>query len=434
MSLFADSTFIEFIKTPFGILVASGGLAILFLSAFLWAVRNLLYICPPNEALVFSGRRHRMADGTYRGFRVIVGGRGWRVPIFERVAKIPLGVMEVPISIRNAYSKGGIPLVLEAVANVKTSSDQKLIGNAIERFLGRDAMSVTRVAKETLEGHLRGVLATLTPTEINEDRLKFAAELSQESEADLNKLGLQLDTLKILHVSDEVHYLDSIGRAAIANVIKDAEIAESDAERDAQQAESQNLARANVAMANADANILKLQNELRKIQADLESNVRSEEERTTAAAREARAKAEQELQKIRAELEGIRLQAETVLPAEANQVARSYQARGEAAAIRERGRAVAQATDLMQSAWGDAGKNAMAIYLIQEIDKILATIAASIARVKVQNLSIIDSGDGETLAAYQHAYAAMVTNTFKTISLTTGLDIPAVISGKEKQQ
>lgn len=433
MNLNLTSQLIEFLQTPFGIAIAAIAVAFLALTVFLWAVRNLLYICPPNEALIFSGRKHRLPDGTVRGFREIVGGRGWRVPFLEKVSKISLNVMEVPISIRNAYSKGGIPLIVEAVANVKISSERRVMGNAIERFLGRDAASITRVAKETLEGHLRGVLATLTPTEVNEDRLKFAAELSQESEGDLTKLGIELDTLKILHVSDEVQYLDSIGRAAIANVIMEAEIAESDAKRDAEQSEAANVGRASVATANADANIHRMQNELRKIQADLEAKVRSEEEITAAAAREARAKAEQELQKIRAELESIRLNAETVLPSEADQIAKSFIARGDAAEIRERGKAVAEATDLLTEAWRDAGENAMAIYLIQEIDNILETIATGVSKIKIDNLNVIDSGDGTTLAAFSGAFPRMVRVAFDAINETTGIDIPQEISGKAKK-
>ena len=142
---------------------------------------SLLYICPPNEVLIFSGRRHRLADGASRGFRLIFGGRAWRVPLVESVDRMRLNVMEIPIAIRNAYSKGGVPMNVDAIANVKISSEPARVGNAIERFLGRGNDEIGRVARETLEGHLRGVLATLTPEEVNEDRLKFADSPSPTS-------------------------------------------------------------------------------------------------------------------------------------------------------------------------------------------------------------------------------------------------------------
>jgi flotillin len=393
-------------------------------------VKSMLHICPPNEVLIFSGRKRKLADGSLRGCRTVFGGRGFRIPIFETVDRMSLNVMEVPITIRGAYSKGGVALNVEAIANVKISSDEVIINNAIERFLGRDMNEIKRVAKETLEGHLRGVLARLTPEEINEDRLKFADELASESEMDLKKLGIHLDTFKIQHVSDEKHYLDSIGRGAVSIVIRDAEMAESDAMRAANQAEAENRGRANVVKANVDANISKLVNELRKVQAELDSNVRAEEERTLAAAREARAKAEQELQTVRAELETIRLQADQVLPAEALQRAQEYKAKGDAAILRERGLAASQALELMNSAWKEAGDSALSIYLIEDFEKILASAAKGVAKVKIQNLNMIDGGDGKVLASYVASYPAMLGSIFEAVAQSTGIDIPKAISGR----
>ncbi len=90
------------------------------------------------------------------------------MPILERVDRMNLNTFEVPISIRGAYSQGGIALNVEAVANVKVSSDSSVMGNAIERFLSQPPTAISKVSKETLEGHLRGVLARLTPEQINE--------------------------------------------------------------------------------------------------------------------------------------------------------------------------------------------------------------------------------------------------------------------------
>ncbi|MCC7435720.1 MAG: hypothetical protein IT363_13625 [Methanoregulaceae archaeon] len=412
LSIFGLSTVASYAAIGFGALFA-------LLIFFKW-VTTLLQICPPNEVLIFYGKR----------VRVIFGGRGWRIPIIEKSARMSLNNMEVPISIRGAYSQGGIPLNVDAIANVKISSDQKYIHNALERFLGRDVSEIRRVAKETLEGHLRGVLARLTPEEVNEDRLKFADELSRESELDLSKLGIHLDTLKIQHVSDDVQYLNSIGREAIASVIRDAEIAESDAKRLAELAEAEATGRAKVARSEAEANIARIKNDLRRIQADLEAEVSSEEERTQAAARQARAEAEQELQGLRAQLERLRLQVDQVLPAEANLVAQEHRARGEAAILRERGQASSQALDMMTQAWSDAGKDALAIYLMEDVEKILETAARGVAKVKVNEVNMIDSGDGKTLSAYVSAYPAMLAAVLESVTTATGIDIQAALSGR----
>ncbi|MFO0728123.1 MAG: SPFH domain-containing protein [Myxococcota bacterium] len=403
------------------LIVALGALAL---------VRKALVICPPNRVLIISGRSHALADGTTRGYRTLFGGRGFVIPILDQVAEMSLSELELPISMRNVYSKGGIPLNVDAIANVKISSDPRTIGNAIERFLGRGVDEIARVARETLEGHLRGVVANLTPEEVNEDRLKFVDKLADESEADLSKLGIHLDTLQITHVSDEVAYLDSIGRSAIAQVVRDAEIAESDAKREAEQIEAQNMARANVMNSNVEAQIAKMNNELRRVQAELVSRVRSEEERTAAAAREARAKAEQELQEVRAQLAGLRLQVDQVIPAEAARAQEELRAQGAAAAIRENGRAVALAIDALHKAWADAGDSALRIYLIKDLDKILSQVAKTVRQVKIENLSMIDSGDGQTLSSYVAAYPAMLSAVFKSIADTTGIDIPGEVAGR----
>lgn len=418
-------------------ILAGGALALAVIAlvsalVFVALLKSLRYTCGPNEVLIFSGRKHQLSNGSVRGFRVVQGG-GWRMPVIEQVDRMNLSLMEVPISIRGAFSKGGIALNVDAIANVKISSDQLVIYNAIERFLKTDVNGIRRVAKETLEGHLRGVLARLTPEEVNEDRLRFAEELAVESEHDLVKLGIHLDTLKILHVSDDRHYLDSIGRGAIANVIKTAEMAESDAEREAELAEASNQTRGSVAKASAETNIARMKNELRKIQADLEAQVKSEEERTIAAAREARAVAEQELQTIRTELEAIRLQADQVLPAEAQKVAQEYQARGQAAILRERGNAMATALRMMNEAWADAGDSALSIYILEDLDKILASAAKGVQKVKIDSLNMIDTGDGKVLPSYVASYPAMLSSIFDAITATTGIDIAKAIAPPTKE-
>ena len=206
--------------------VAAGVVVLLVLIVF---YRYLLRICRPNEILIFSGRKHRTTDGRSVGYRVVFGGRGVRIPLVETVDRMDVSLISVPIAVTGAYSEGGIPLNVHAIANIKVSTDRRFVGNAIERFLGKGRTEIARVVKETLEGHLRGVLATMTPEELNQDRLKFARQLEESAKADLEKLGLELDVLKIQHIADDRNYLESIGRQRIAEILRTAEVAESDA-------------------------------------------------------------------------------------------------------------------------------------------------------------------------------------------------------------
>jgi flotillin len=330
-------------------------LGIFGLIVLVWFLKSFLCICKPNEVVILSGRKHRIKDGQDVGYRVLTGGRAIRIPIVETVKRMDVTTMPVRVEVHKAYSKGGTPLNIQAIANVKISSDPLVVGNAIERFLDHDRSEVVRVAQETLEGNLRGVVATLTPEQVNEDRLRFAERIASDVSRDLIKLGLQLDTLKIQSVADDVDYLSSLGRKEIALVIRDAEIAESDALTEAEQIEAECEERAEVAKTQDQIVILEKENELRKIKAKLERQARSEEEITIAAAKEKKAKAEQVLQTLRAEFERLRLEADEVLPAEAERQAKELHARGEAAIFAENAQAAALVNDMLSQVWQETG-------------------------------------------------------------------------------
>ncbi|WP_254173964.1 flotillin family protein [Planktothrix pseudagardhii] len=390
---------------------------------FIWFLNTFLQICKPNEILILSGRKRRNKDGQEVGYRVIFGGRTLCIPILETVQTMDLRTMPVRVEVKNAYSKGGTPLNIQAIANVKISNDRAIVGNAIERFLERDRSEISRVAKETLEGNLRGVVGTLTPEQLNEDRLQFAERIAEDVSRDLSKLGLQLDTLKIQSVSDDVDYLNSIGRRQIALIVRDAEIAESNALAEAEQTEADCRRQAEVAKTQAQTVVLQKDNELRKIKAELEQQARSEEERTIAAAKEARAKAEQLLQTVRAELERLRLESDEVLPAEAQRQAQELRARGEAASLTENALAAATVTDLLNQVWQETGTDASQLFNLQQIEMILTEAAKVPNRVHLQNINVIDSGDGKSIAGVVNAYPEIFRQFLETVEHTLGVKL-----------
>ncbi len=395
----------------------------------LGVVKQIMYICRPNEVLFFSGRQHVLESGQKVGFRILIGGgRGFRVPLLETVDRMDLTNMEVEIKIQNAYSKGGIPLTVEAIANVKISDDQAVIRNAIERFQGRPRDEIRSVAKQTLEGHLRQVIANLTPEQMNSDRIQFAQSLAEEAEHDLRKLGLHLDTFNIHHVNDTANYLSSLGRSQIANVIREAEIAESNAQREAAQQEAKAQAEASVAQQRAEQVVTGKANELRQLKATLEAAAKSVEERAKANAETARATAEQELQKIRVELEGKRLNADVVARSEAENDAKAILARGAAAPTAERGRAIAASLGLMNQAWLEAGENANAILLIQQLDTVLRQIVERLDQIKIGSVTLVDSGDGTSLPNYIASYPATVGKILRELQQTVGIDVVGTLS------
>ncbi len=386
-------------------------------------LRTFLVICNPNEILILSGLKRRDSSGKTHGYRVVTGGRVLRIPILETVKRMDLTTMPVPVEVKNAYSSGGTPLTIQVIANVKIARDPAIVGNAIERFLDRGRLEIIRVARETLEGNLRGVVATLTPEQINEDRLKFAERIAQDVSRDLSKLGLALDILKIQSVSDDVDYLSSIGRRQIANIVRDAEIAESDLIGEAERVEADFERQSEVAQTEAKTTIQQKQNELRKIRAELEQRARSEEERTTAAAKEARARAEQGLQTVRAELERLRLEADEVLPAEAARQAQELEARGEAAQLAENAEGAAQVNEILAQVWRTMGDDAASVFLIQQIEMILGEAARIPSRVHLSNVNVIDNGDGRSIASLTNAHPEMVKQFLSQVEQTLGISV-----------
>jgi flotillin len=312
--------------------------AVVALTFFVAIVKGFLYICRPNEILIFSGRKHTLPNGQSTGYKVVRRGWAVRIPILETVNRMDMRLFMVEVTVGNAYSKSGIPLDVKAIANVKISNNPAHVRNAVERFLGTNPQQIAVVARQTLEGVLREVLAQLTPEEVNEDRLKFAETLKQHAQDDFDKLGLELDVLKVQHVSDEQQYLQNLGRARIALMIRDAQNAENEANQKIAEEQASARQRAESAQKKAEATVLTKRNQLRGELAKMEAEAKSIENEAAIAAETARSTAEQELQRLRGDLEKLRLECDVVLPAAAARQAAEARARGDAAPLVENGR------------------------------------------------------------------------------------------------
>jgi len=373
-----------------GIILGGVGLAIV--AALIYAVRSLIVICLPNELVVVTGRSRVTGDGQRVGYRLLHGGRTLRIPIVERVSRIDLRTIPIEVTVRNAYSKGGIPLIVQGIANVKVSARDPISHNAVERLLDKPFEELMRIAKDTLEGNLRGVLATLTPEEVNEDRLKFAQRLIEEADEDLKKLGLELDTLKVQNVTDEVNYLDSIGRQQTAEILKKARVAEATRASEAEQTEASARQAAQVAAIQADLKIAEENNRLRVRRAELEAEALARESEAKVSGEKARVVAEQTLQQERIGLEQRRLEADVMLPAKFDREAAEQRAKGSAASISEDGRARLFVLDETIKLYRGAGTEAERIFILNMLPEIIREISRSVQGMDIDKVTVIDSG------------------------------------------
>lgn len=384
---------------------------------------NLLHICEPNEVLIFSGRRRRHADGVVKGYRIIKGGRGWRIPLIERVDRLDLTNMIIDVEVTGAYSKGGIPLNIQGVANIKIAGHDPLLGAAVERLLGKQRGEVIRMAKDVLEGNLRGVLSRLTPEEVNEDKIAFAEKLLEEAEHDLGRLGLALDTMKIQNVSDDRGYLDSLGRQQSAEIIKRSRIAEAKAKAAAIIRDAENRQRARLRQIEADEGIAVAQAERRVADAKTRSVALVAEERGRVDAEIARATAALEAEEARVEQVRLQLEADVIEPARASMEAGIAEARGRASRILEEGRATVQVLEEMIRVWKEAGPNARDIFLMQKLQAVLDSLVSTIGDVKVDRLTMLPTTSGDEGGDTARRAVRLV----EELRGAIGVDLPALV-------
>lgn len=380
-------TGVAFVLGVMAVLAMGGVIAALSLA------NNLLYICEPNEVLVFSGTGAR-------GYRIIKGGRGWRIPLIEQVDRLDLTNMIIEVNVTSAYSKGGIPLNVQGVANVKVDGLEPNLGNAVERLLSKKREDIIRIAKDVLEGNLRGVLSQLTPEQVNEDKIMFAQKLLEEADHDLARLGLKLDTMKIQNVHDDRGYLDSIGRKSSAEIIRNSRIAEARAKAAAIERDAKNRERARLQQIDAQREIAVAQAERRIADAQTKGQAMVAEQQGQVKAMIAKASAAIDAETARVEQVRRQLEADVLEPARAQTEAGIAEAKGRASKILEQGRATVQVLEEMIQVWEKAGPNARDIFLMQKLETVMNAMVETIGAVKVDKITMLpQSGDASDSSA-----------------------------------
>ena len=388
-------------------------------------ISRIIYICPPNEVLIFSGGHRRIEVGgedRVVGYRVVQGGRGIRIPLIEVVDRMDLTNMIIELRVQGAYSKGGIPLNVQGMANVKVSSKSAQLANAVERFLGMTREQIMAIARETLEGNLRGVLSTLTPEEVNQDREKFAGELVHEADHDLGRLGLELDTLKVQHVSDDKGYLDSIGRRQTAELLKRSRIAEAENHALSAQNAAENFQTQEMSKVDAQISMARAEGARRIVEAQTRKGALIAESKGQVQALVAKASAEVEVQHARLAQVRFQLLADKVKPAEAKKAMMIAQARGVASKIVEEGKATASAIRSLGETWEKAGDSARQIFVAQKLQRLVGTMMQTVGEITIDKVTVID----RELAAGGN-FAVKTAITAEQIKQLLGVDVAAAI-------
>merc|ERR1719443_2673992 len=334
----------------------------------------------------------------------------------------------------NVETKQGVPLTVTGVAQVKIMKEEKFLEIAAEQFLGKKEDEITETILQTLEGHLRAILGTLTVEEVYKDRDMFANLVRDIAKPDVGRMGIEILSFTIKDVYDNVDYLASLGKSQTAAVKRDAEIGVAQANRDAgiREAECEKsamdikystdtkiednsrafkLQKANfdkeVNTAKAEAQLAyelqaaKIQQKIRNEEIQIqvverrkqieieEQEIKRKEKELTATVK---LPAEAEAYKVQTVAEGKRTQTVEAARAEAERVRLTGAA--EARAIEAVGRAEAERMRMKASAYKQYGDAAIMSLVLEALPQIAAEVAAPLA--KTDEIVLLGGSDRTT--------------------------------------
>ena len=209
------------------------GGALVLLIAILGTAARYYTRVPPNQVAIVFGRRVRDTEGRYAGFRLVQGGGFMNWPIIISVQWLSLEVMPIPVTTTASVTVDGVPVRVDALANVKMGSTESLQRAAAERFLAMAEAEIDQLVQQTMEGHLRAIVGTMTVEDLIQNRAAFSSNLVDQSAKDLETMGLIIDNMPIREITDEHGYIDALGRKRTAEVKRDAAIGMANAQRDA---------------------------------------------------------------------------------------------------------------------------------------------------------------------------------------------------------
>jgi flotillin len=225
-------------------LIVVVGLALLLLIFLMAALARMFRKAGPNEALIVYG---------FRGPRVIKGHGTVIFPMIESCRELSLELMSFDVAPQqDLYTKQGVAVTVEAVAQIKVRSDQESILTAAEQFLTKAPQQREGLIRLVMEGHLRGIIGQLTVEQIVKEPEMVGDRMRATCADDISKMGLEVVSFTIKEVRDKNEYITNMGRPDIARIKRDADVAAAEAERDTAIRRANALRESAVAKAAAD--------------------------------------------------------------------------------------------------------------------------------------------------------------------------------------
>jgi flotillin len=200
------------------------GLMIAVVVFLLVSLATLFRRAGPHEAIIVYG---------LRGIRVVKGGGTIIFPMIESSKSLSLELMSFDVAPKqDLYTKQGVAVTVEAVAQIKVKSDPESIQTAAEQFLTKSPDEREGLIRLVMEGHLRGIIGQLTVEQIVKEPEMVADRMRSTCADDMNKMGLEVISFTIKEVRDKNEYITNMGRPDVARIKRDADVAAAEAERD----------------------------------------------------------------------------------------------------------------------------------------------------------------------------------------------------------
>ncbi len=423
--------------------------------------------CPSDKVLVVYGRTGKTKDGSVRSATCIHGGAAFVWPVIQDYQFLDLTPFSIEVNLTKALSKQNIRVDVPSRFTVGISTEQGIMTNAAERLLGLKLEIIQDLAKDIIFGQLRLVIATMDIEEINSDRDKFLANVSNNVEAELKKIGLKLINVNVTDIKDESGYIEALGKEAAAKAINDAKksVAEKDRDGSIGQANAQRDQRIQVSLANSKAvegeNLAKItiansEADRREKEAEANRKATAAEKVQTAKSLEEAYQAEQEAELARSERERATRTADIVIPAEIDkqqvQIAAEAEAektrrlaKGEADGIllemeaRARGinEILSKQADgfqkIVEAAGGDANKAAM-LMIADKLPEIVKTQVEAIKNLKIDKITVWDSMGNNGSPTTANFLAGMLKSIppLDELFRTAGLQLPTYLGEQIK--
>ena len=466
-----------------GVLVAVG-IFVFILLMLLVVFISKYQTAKPDEALIISGSylgtKNVHRDESGNKVKIVRGGGAFVLPVFQRSNRLSLLSSKLDVSTPEVYTEQGVPVMADGTSIIKIGSSVEEIATAAEQFLSKTREELENEAREVLEGHLRSILGSMTVEEIYQNRDKFSQSVQEVASVDLAKMGLVIVSFTIKEVKDKNGYLDSLGKPRIAQVKRDANIAEAEADKETRikraQAEKESqkseLERQTEIAEAAKEKELKLaaykqEQDIAKAKADQAYNLESAKAQQEVVAQEMEVKVIERQKQIEleekeiirrekqydsevkkkadadryareqealaskarevAEAEAEQFRVEAMAKANASEVRLAGQAAAEA--ILAKGQAEAEAKAKIAEAFKQYGEAAVLSMVIEILPSIVKEAAQPLGNI--EKISVVDTGNGESKNGGANRVTNYATNLLassqETLKETTGLDLKSLL-------